>query len=71
MLTQEQKARIREVAGRVVYEDVLQNPDYLKTIVDAFLDALSPLEQAEAVSNDRDVWPSYFDFDPETGKVLA
>ena len=66
-LTQEQKDTIRQAAHDMAYEDALQNWDYLHGIIGHWLDTMSPIEQAEVCSNDRDLWPELFDFNPETG----
>ena len=69
-LTDEQKASIRETAGEIVYADVVENQnwDYFGSILDDWLNAMEPIEQAYRVSSDPRLWPEFWEFDPATGK---
>ncbi len=68
-LTPEQSKQISEEAKRIVYEDCLQNWDYLKKIVDAYVDNQeTDIDRAYLVTSDSTIWPHYWNFNPETGK---
>ena len=68
MLTTPQREDILQQARETVYEDAQQNWDYLKSIVDAYLDGLSYEDRVNAVCNDEDMWPDVFPFHPLTGE---
>ena len=68
-LTAEQAVEIGTLCREIVYEDAMQNWDYLKSIVDAYVDGLRGIEeQIYAICNEPGMWPYVLPFDPETGE---
>jgi hypothetical protein len=69
-LTVEQKACIRETAYNVMYEDAMQNWDFLKSVIRGYLDTMTLEQQAETISSDEAVMIEILGFDPKTGKEV-
>jgi len=70
VLTDEQKDSIYDTAYSCIYEDCLQNWDYLKGIIKSYLDTMTTQEQAEAISSDPAIVIELLGFDPATGKTV-
>jgi len=69
-LSEDQRKVIEEKAIEVVYEDVQQNTDYLRQVVEFYVRHTPVNEQVDMIcgTNDEVAARQTFDFDPETGE---
>ena len=70
-LTDEQINELRTVAIEVIYDDAVQDRDYLLGILNAYLDGMTPLDMAQCISDDMEFVANMVGFDPKTGKQVS
>ena len=62
------KVTVRENLIETVYADALQNNDYLRSIVEQWVDSHNYEDSLFLASGDESDWPHIFDVNPRTGK---
>lgn len=67
-LTDEQKDTITEIAIEVVYEDALQDNDYLHSVVSQWVKKMNTQDQICVISSEKDMIQHFLPFDPSTSK---